>query len=670
MKVFHCLFLAGLAAFGIAGAALADDDVPRGAPLIANGAWSNLLDGGHPRLIGSTDALVVRAKTQSALYAGVKNDHTLVSDAIVNVVEGADRDRIGMYIDLALGNVSHGTTNEHQNTWIRLTDSALAYDLYYDRFTPGERKMLIDWMNTHLTAYTEDEGAFHNSTLSKIACYLKVAYATWGDNPKAKDFRDYAINKLYEGKIVPVFNAFGAGGGFTECGWYTRHSLWHLVEALELARRLEGYDGFAKAPKFFYERLAYEMLQPFPGLWTYGAERYPCEGDGSIVYGGHNEFPREMRSILAQYFRGSELAGYIAAKRRAPSNGAAKVTDFLYMEEPDKPLDINTFPLAHIATGIGKVYARSDWKDDATWFRFECGPYWSGHQHFEVGNFEIFRYEPLATESGEYTDYTSNHDVNWLLRTIAHNCILVYDPNEKWTNLRDGGRNKYANDGGQAKKWEWTVGDLSEWEAKRADFERGQIVGYENRPEYMFVAADCTKAYSPEKLSSWVRQIVFVRPSTFVIYDRVVSTKAEYPKTWLVHCRNKPTISGNEITMSDGSGRLVMRTLLPAKPSIKAIEGYTYGGESFNTVETSQTPVAVKWRVEVKPQKAAAEDVFLHVMFTDRPENVKLINKDGRVGVTIGKSEVVFDGAVGGTIKAAGKEYPLEPKVKTGKWEN
>ena len=38
-------------------------------------------------------------------------------------------------------------------------------------------------------------------------------------------------------------------------------------------------------------------------------------------------------------------------------------------------------------SGIGRVYARSDWSDDATWLRFECGDFWSHHQHFETGNF-------------------------------------------------------------------------------------------------------------------------------------------------------------------------------------------------------------------------------------------------------------------------------------------
>ena len=78
---------------------------------------------------------------------------------------------------------------------------------------------------------------------------------------------------------MPVFNEFGAGGGFTESGGYTKYCLWPLVNGLDLARKCGLYDGFAKAPQFFYQRMAYELYNHYPGLWTYGSERYPQEGD-------------------------------------------------------------------------------------------------------------------------------------------------------------------------------------------------------------------------------------------------------------------------------------------------------------------------------------------------------------------------------------------------------
>ena len=498
---------------GLRTARLHCDPIPAPAPRIPNGAWSDVLNA-RPRLLGPQEHLRALAQAKPTVYAEIKASKRLVAVGIVNAVEGAPPADTAPHIAEAIKNVARGATNLHQDTWIYLKQVALTYDLFHDSISPANRAKMIDWLNAHLAAYTTDENAFHNSTLTKILVYLQIAYATWGENPQAQAFRDRALTSLYEGKLLPVLLEFGAGGGYTECGWYTRGSLWNLVEGLELARRIEGYDGFAKAPGFFYQRLAYEMLQPYPGLWTYGAEHYAVEGDGAATYGGHNEYPRHMRTVLAQYFRGSDLSRQIANKRRTGSNFEARLFDFLYEEVPDAATPIADMPLAHLASGIGKLYARSDWTDDATWFRFECGDFWCNHQHYETGNFEIYRREPLATESGEYHDWGSPHAMNWLIRTIAHNCILVNMPGETWTHMRDGDRVPIANDGGQAKKFDWPADTLADWKAKRDTFTRGKIVAYENRPEYLYVAGDCSQAYAAAKLQSWIRQIIFLRPDT------------------------------------------------------------------------------------------------------------------------------------------------------------
>ena len=644
-------------------------EIPKPNPRVPAGSWAGALKQ-HPRLLGPPGLVQELAKAKPELYRQIRSSNLLWARGIVQAVEGLPREEIDRLVQQALAHVERGVTNLHQDTWVWLTDVAATYDLFYDHISPADRQRMIEWMNPHLAEYTDDESAFHNSTPSKMLCYLRVAYATWGENPKAREFRDHAIQKLYQSRVLPVLQEFGDGGGWTECGWYQRHSLWHLAEALELARRIEGYDGSQKAPRFFYQRLAYEMLQPYPQHRPDGTERFAVEGDGSDRYWSGDESPHLLRDLLAEYFRGSELSGYIANRPRVAEHPSAQITEFLWGPPHDRePLPVEQFPLAHLASGVGKVYARSDWSPDATWFRFECGDYWNNHQHFEVGNFEIFRRETLATESGEYYDYLSNHDVNWLIRTIAHNCILVYQPDEQWTQMRDGGRNTYANDGGQAKKWEWTVSDLETWKSKREDFTRGTIVAYENRPEYMFVAGDCTKAYAATKLESWVRQIVFLRPDTFIVLDRVVSSKPEYKKTWLLHSRFEPSIGERTFTITNGDGRLIVQSLLPEKPAVRAVEGYTYGGQSFPPKSDRLAGTASRWRIEVSPPDEQKEDVFLHVMTTGDLRPATATHRNGSVGVSIGDTEVDFSGPVGGTLRIAGQRFALEAKVKKAKYE-
>ncbi len=644
-------------------------EIPKGAPRIPSGSWGPMLKA-HPRLYGSKEYLQALAKAKPEAYKEIRKDESVLGVGITHAVEGAPREKIQPLIGYARQRVAAGITNAHQSTHLALTQVALVYDFFYDVLTPDDRRAMIEWLNGHLGRYAADEGAFHNSTMSKIECFLQVAYATAGDNPRAMEFRDYALKKLYEGGVLPVLAEFGAGGGYTECGWYTRGCLWNLVKGLEMARRFDGYDGYAKAPRFFYQRLAYEVLQPYPGFGEYGAEHYAVEGDGANTYGGHVEYPHHTRTMLAQYFRGSELARYAMARRRKGSNIDARIQLFLWEEEPDQAADIRTFPLSHAAVGIGRVYARSDWSDGATWLRFECGPFWNNHQHYEVGNFEIFRYEPLATESGEYKDYLDSHAVNWLQRTIAHNCILVYQPDETWTHLRDGGRNKYANDGGQNMRGAWPTQTLDQWNANRQAFDRGTLVAYQNQPEFLYVAGDCTKAYLPGKVTFWIRQIVFIRPGTFIIFDRVAAGRPEYEKTWLLHTRNEPRIQGTSVAVTNGKGRMAVETLLPERPVIRKVEGYTYRGQSFPAPQSNLTPLASRWRVEVLPPEPRTEDIFLHVIQTvDTPQPAEVIQKNGQVGAKVGAAEVLFSGKVGGTIQVGGKVVPLKAGVVTGKYE-
>lgn len=198
--------------------------IPPPAPRIPNAAWASAL-ASHPRLLGPKGFIQERASKYPELYRDLKRSDQLLPRGIVQAVEGIGEEAIRGLIAKALRHLERGITNTHQDTWVWLTDVVLTYDLFFDHISPDDRKKMIEWMNPHLETYTDDEHAFHNSTPSKMLCYLRIAYATWAENPRAKEFRDYALRKLYEDHLLPVFREFGAGGGWTECGWYQRHSV-------------------------------------------------------------------------------------------------------------------------------------------------------------------------------------------------------------------------------------------------------------------------------------------------------------------------------------------------------------------------------------------------------------------------------------------------------------
>jgi hypothetical protein len=668
--------------------------LPQPNPLIPNGAWKADL-GTHPCLLGPARHLKALAQRWPAEYQeirglpekdwdnGVYHLHAwrgqLPAAGVVRAVEGcADAPRAKWFIDQVMAYVQAGPSNVHQESWLHLQQAVMTYDLFFDQVDPHDGRQMINWVNAHLGTFVDDENAFHNSTLSKINCYLEIAYGTWHENPRAKEFRDYAIQYLYEGRIVPVLRELGQGGGYTECGWYCRHSVLHLARALELARRFEGYDGYQLAPDFFYQRLAYELLQPYPGVWRApglrGApdapgERYACEGDGNTTNDEFMEFPRQLRNILAQYFRGSPLARLAAGRDRRGTSAFIRLYDFLYREPPQNPLPITTFPPANCAVGIGKVYARSHWGDDASWLRFECGDYYNQHQHYEAGNFEIFRGEPLATESGEYRDWDGPHALNWLIRTIAHNCILIHQEGEVFEHRQ---RNRQhltlANDGGQGAD-SFICQTLDQWKQQCAHgHRRGKIVAFQNRPELMYVAGDATVAYGP-KAKLVLRQIVFLRPHTFVIFDRVVAAKPQFAKTWLLHSVTEPSIEGSTFRIVHGQGHLQVQTLLPEPCRIEKIHGYTYNGQTYEPPFSHPQELRSLWRTEVRPAEARADDTFLHVLCTeDSPRPARLLREGTQIGAAgdgeAGPWQVLFNESGGGRARVGQTLIDLETRVE------
>ena len=84
----------------------------------------------------------------------------------------------------------------------------------------------------------------------------------------------------------------------------------------------------------------------------------------------------------------------------------------------------------------------------------------AGHCHYDNGHFDIYYKGELAHDSGRYDDdwglqvderIRTSEFFNYYQRTIAHNTILVYDPDEKFEMgvLNDGGQKELLMVGGE-----------------------------------------------------------------------------------------------------------------------------------------------------------------------------------------------------------------------------
>ncbi len=637
----------------------------------------------HPRLLGSKQELKDLAKERAQAYqrvvavarqSGGDDYSRMISMALVCAID-EDKALGQAAVEKAMKYVNGPIRQGHTTFGTDLALCALVYDLCYDCWTAEQRRQCHEYMNRTVEANVRSEtGVFHNGWYGYKNWGIGLAcYATYYENARAPEFL-HVLEEDWHTRAAPALELAGAGGGWAE-GYYTNYFLYEWLFFCEVARHCAGADYYADAPLFFRHRAVASMFETYPGIGTYNSRRSIPMGDsGGRTFGGDRDKVLSARRILVNHFRDDpEHQAVHAFNETTPRSGvgAYAYKDFLWRDTTTKKADLGSFRLSHVSPGPGYVYARSSWNDDATYFFFKCGDRFTSHQHLDVGHFLIYKYEELAGDGGHYDEFGTPHDVNYHLRTLAHSTILVYDPAETWPGIRAG--TVTGNDGGQHHNWPHHNGvaaDPAQWLLERNLYDIADVLAFEDTGAYVYVAGDCTRAYSPKKLSSFTRQIVFLRPGTFVIFDRVSATKPEFKKTWLLQAMKPPVAASGHLVVTDGKGRLFLQTLLPENPQIRLAGGadlYTYGGHSYPPARN--TGPAPECRIEISPSVPSTTDYFLHVLTatdaeTTGVDNATAIVTDAQVQVKLGAVTITLSkSSVAGGIELSGHEAALAQAV-------
>jgi hypothetical protein len=337
------------------------------------------------------------------------------------------------------------------------------------------------------------------------------------------------------------------------------------------------------------------------------AARLRSFGDALLdTYGGKAVHP---------FFHWGMQIFYDAAGRRTPS--------------------YRTLPLA-MRMGAGTtehIVFRNGWNAGRTDITILAGDHFTDHQHFDTGQFLIYHNGALAVDGGAYDGmYRPNgHWNEYASRTIAHNCLLIYNPAQIFPM-------GYSNDGGQnVLRGLQHHGDWMTYMAHRQKehLHAGEVTAYEQDAAnlYDYARVDLKEAYG-ERVTGYTREFVYLpQRDFFVVFDRVSSAKAEYPKRWLLHFQDAPVVDGAtpgpgvtnfaaaRLSTEQHGGVLFVYTLLPAAHTVTAIGGPGY--EYFNSFTGKNYPPARleaasearesgKWRIEVSPDQPERADVFLN----------------------------------------------------------
>jgi hypothetical protein len=267
------------------------------------------------------------------------------------------------------------------------------------------------------------------------------------------------------------------------------------------------------------------------------------------------------------------------------------------------------------------VFARSSWKPDATWLGFLAGPMTESHAHRDLGSFQIFKNEWLAYDAGI--------DSNTGLRQeeAVHNLVEL---------SREGKPVKMKED------------------------RSAKLTALQDDPAFLHLAVDVTPMYAERGgVSSVQRELVFIKPDTVVVFDRL-STKSSIGKTWHLNTPHKPVAKDNFASIQGQNSNLTVTTLLPsgARPTVVAwpsVESDFHGGYRVDIAarpgETAQflTVLSVDGAVTRAAQGAADPG----------GPTAELALKDGRT------VRVHFESAAwGGRLEIAGGNRPIKAALK------
>lgn len=220
---------------------------------------------------------------------------------------------------------------------------------------------------------------------------------------------------------------------------------------------------------------------------------------------------------------------------------------------------------------FGQSYIRQSWDSNSTFISYRSGDMFTHHGHYDNGHISLFKGAPLLVNSSQYGNYSGDNRLNYAIRSVAKNTILVQNPNEK---VEIGfNRNNDVNDGGQRVTMPLGSAILSpeDWFSKRAKtpvLAGGEIITRFSDESVVYVKSDLTKSYNSAwydnngdggKVTSVTREILyFLSQDILLVQDNIVTTKPEYKVKVIYHTVNKPIVGTESVLKGDHNNGILV----------------------------------------------------------------------------------------------------------------
>jgi hypothetical protein len=619
----------------------------------------------HPRIYVRSDAATVgkgptvsqlRARLKDPAYARwraplTRQDASTTMERAARYLETGDPAELAAVRSFL---TTHTFTYARQDVggFLAGAEMATAFDWAYDGLSADDRRSAME----HIAATCDDSASFlrhgqpdinHNYTYMALNTVAVCGLAMEGEEEpyggKASAYLAQAREFLEgPGKALDTWSA--REGAWGEGSHYTFHeTVRNLVLTLAAYRSATNHDYFAEArahhgdfaakigrfliystrPDFTFERTGDTSANRVQAALT-----VPVTVEMLAAGLGDTDDAARLRSFA------DDLLEHYGAKAVNSDMGWGMR---IFCDPRDRRTpSYRTLPLA-ARMGAGtmeQIVFRNGWAADSTQITILAGDHFTDHQHFDKGQFLIYHGGALTVDGGSYDGIykPGGHANEYAARTLAHNCLLVYDPEQQFPS-------GYGNDGGQnVIRGKQHHGDWPAYLAHREaeGLHTAQVLAYDTADGYDYLRVDLTKAYST-KIEHYEREFVYLPSAdSLVVLDRVIATRADYQKRWLLHFQEPPAVDGapaetgvkayveaNVVAERRLEGSLFVHALLPKPRSITVVGGPGY--EFFNLFAKTNYPPsnpavaaesreAGKWRIEIAPATASKADTFLNVL--------------------------------------------------------
>lgn len=552
----------------------------------------------------------------------------LALDYLVNKnARSADR-AVKTMLD-TLERTSFGTKKDlSRASGVMLMVGAMVYDWCYDRLSPEIRSRYIKefiriagTMECHYPPKRTESVAGHGSEWMVLRDMLSAGIAVYDEYP---DMYNYVISMLYQ-DYVPVRNYIYSGRNYHQGSSYVNVRFSNDLIANWIITRMGAEPLFSADQRY----VAYDLI-------------YRTRPDNLVLPSGDTNPSRRgfvhnyaLLEMLASSYYHDPYIAYQYEKKPKMENHCLML-ELLWRDFDLKGKAPDDLPLTNYSPSpFAWMIARTGWDAGSVIAEMKVNEQFVGnHQHLDGGAFQIYYKGPLAIDSGTYQGssggYNSPHCKNYFKRTIAHNSLLVYDPDEVFECWNYGGGDKTAtaaNDGGQrmpGDKWDTcrSFADLMS-----DSYTVGKECAHWIDGGYSYLKGDITKAYS-SKVKDVKRSFLFVNtgdaavPAVMVVCDHVTSSNPAFRKYFLLHSIEEPEISGNEYyirrSLNGDSGMLYCSCLLPAAASIEKVGGpgkeFWVFGTNYPNNRKDEANERGAWRIEISPSSPNTEDIFLNVI--------------------------------------------------------